>query len=206
MGVLENWVIGSKFSLFSSFRFFQQHQRPDLSRLMQLQAAGAGLPTSIAGLPPGLLGGASSVAAAAAAAAAASGQHGLMPPGLPVSSAASLASSGHYPPTSSAAAAAAAAAALREQRREEEHNLKAHSEFLLLIDIILTFSLSLIFWHSDCCCCCCSYCLVLAWPAIAPVLLGWYVRIEHVRKSETGYRARAAQSFGLPVICWIDIN
>eukprot|EP00094_Tigriopus_californicus_P003431 TCALIF_03300-PA protein Name:"Similar to Tle4 Transducin-like enhancer protein 4 (Mus musculus)" AED:0.39 eAED:0.39 QI:0/0.5/0.44/0.77/0.37/0.55/9/0/362 len=104
-----------------------QHQRPDLSRLMQLQAAGAGLPTSIAGLPPGLLGGASSVAAAAAAAAAASGQHGLMPPGLPVSSGASLVSSGHYPPTSSAAAAAAAAAALREQRREEEHNLKAHS-------------------------------------------------------------------------------
>ncbi|XP_059081772.1 protein groucho-like isoform X3 [Tigriopus californicus] len=94
---------------------------------MQLQAAGAGLPTSIAGLPPGLLGGASSVAAAAAAAAAASGQHGLMPPGLPVSSGASLVSSGHYPPTSSAAAAAAAAAALREQRREEEHNLKAHS-------------------------------------------------------------------------------
>eukprot|EP00093_Oithona_nana_P014037 14037.XXX_781556_802428_1 [CDS] Oithona nana genome sequencing. len=46
-----------------------QQQRPDLSRLMQLQAAGAGLPTSIAaGLPPGFLQPNNAAAAAAAAA------------------------------------------------------------------------------------------------------------------------------------------
>jgi hypothetical protein len=33
---------------------FQQQQRPDLSRLMQLQAAGAGLPGTMGGLPPAL--------------------------------------------------------------------------------------------------------------------------------------------------------
>jgi hypothetical protein len=32
----------------------QQQQRPDLSRLMQLQAAGAGLPGAMSGLPPAL--------------------------------------------------------------------------------------------------------------------------------------------------------
>ena len=41
-----------------SFLLFQQQQRPDLSRLMQLQAAGAGLPPNagalMAGIPPGL--------------------------------------------------------------------------------------------------------------------------------------------------------
>ena len=40
------------------FLLFQQQQRPDLSRLMQLQAAGAGLPPNagalMAGIPPGL--------------------------------------------------------------------------------------------------------------------------------------------------------
>jgi hypothetical protein len=42
--------IKTKLELFS----FQQQQRPDLSRLMQLQAAGAGLPGSMGGLPPAL--------------------------------------------------------------------------------------------------------------------------------------------------------
>lgn len=37
-----------------SIFIFQQQQRPDLSRLMQLQAAGAGLPASMGGLPPAL--------------------------------------------------------------------------------------------------------------------------------------------------------
>ena len=103
---------------------FQQQQRPDLSRLMQLQAAGAGLPTSMAGLPPGLLGGAAAAAAAAASGGHPGGAHpGLpqgFPHGLPPTSAASLLSG--LPPTSMAAAAAAAAAAnhLSERRREEE--------------------------------------------------------------------------------------
>ncbi|CAB4068540.1 GROUCHO [Lepeophtheirus salmonis] len=55
-----------------------QQQRPDLSRLMQLQAQGAGLPGSLTGLPPGLLPG------AAAAAAAGSINPGSIP-GLPPS-------------------------------------------------------------------------------------------------------------------------
>lgn len=98
--------------------------RPDLSRLMQLQAAGAGLPTSIPGLPPGLMGGSAAAIAAAAAAAGHHGHpglghhHGLGPHGLPVSSAASLLSG--LPPTSAAAVAAAAQAHMHERRREEE--------------------------------------------------------------------------------------
>ena len=83
-------VNGRKVHISRTVQFqFQQQQRPDLSRLMQLQAAGAGLPTSMAGLPPGLLGGASA--------------HGIpgLPHGIPISSAASLLSG--LPPTTSAA-------------------------------------------------------------------------------------------------------
>ena len=42
--------------IMQSFFHFQQQQRPDLARLMQIHAAG-GLPPSPAALPPGLLGG-----------------------------------------------------------------------------------------------------------------------------------------------------
>ena len=60
--------------LFMIIFLLQQQQRPDLSRLMQLQAAGAGLPTSMAaagGLPPGFLQAGANPAAAASALAAA---------------------------------------------------------------------------------------------------------------------------------------
>ncbi len=99
-------VVPARFHLEASL-YLQQQQRPDLSRLMQLQAAGAGLPTSIAGLPHGLGGPPPGSAAAAAAAAGAAG--GLMPHGLPAVSVASL--MGGLPPSSTAAVVAAAAAA-----------------------------------------------------------------------------------------------
>uniref|UniRef100_A0A0K2VL24 Groucho/TLE N-terminal Q-rich domain-containing protein n=1 Tax=Lepeophtheirus salmonis TaxID=72036 RepID=A0A0K2VL24_LEPSM len=85
----------------------QQQQRPDLSRLMQLQAQGAGLPGSLTGLPPGLLPG------AAAAAAAGSINPGSIP-GLPPS--VSTASLLGLPTSSSSAAVAAAAAQLNAMR------------------------------------------------------------------------------------------
>uniref|UniRef100_A0A0K2VKF2 Groucho/TLE N-terminal Q-rich domain-containing protein n=1 Tax=Lepeophtheirus salmonis TaxID=72036 RepID=A0A0K2VKF2_LEPSM len=84
-----------------------QQQRPDLSRLMQLQAQGAGLPGSLTGLPPGLLPG------AAAAAAAGSINPGSIP-GLPPS--VSTASLLGLPTSSSSAAVAAAAAQLNAMR------------------------------------------------------------------------------------------
>ena len=78
--------------------YIQQQQRPDLSRLMQLQAAGAGLPHNsgalVPGLPPGLFQGGPPGGQALPG-----GIHGLPP---------SLLAAG-LPPTSVAALAAAAA-------------------------------------------------------------------------------------------------
>ena len=98
-----------------------------MSRLMQLQAAGAGLPTSMAaGLPPGFLqaGAGANAAAALAAAGAAAGIPGL-PPGFlgsmpPASVAAQMAAAGIRPPgmppvTSADILAASAARAAREE-------------------------------------------------------------------------------------------
>lgn len=104
----------------------QQQQRPDLSRLMQLQAAGAGLPTSIAaGLPPGFL----QPNNAAAAAAAAAGLPGI-PPGFltgglpPASIAAQMAAAGIRPPAlPPVSTSSAAELALRASREEEAAKL-----------------------------------------------------------------------------------
>ena len=121
--------------------YLQQQQRPDLSRLMQLQAAGAGLPTSIAaGLPPGFLPAAASNSAAAAAAAAAAGLPGI-PPGFltgglpPASIAAQMAAAGirppaGLPPVSTAGLSSAAELALRASREEEATKL-ALSKFYI---------------------------------------------------------------------------
>ena len=116
-----------KMSQFLFIFALQQQQRPDLSRLMQLQAAGAGLPTSMAagGLPPGFLPAAAANSAAAASALAAASIPG-MPPGFltggmpPASVAAQMAAAGIRPPgmppvTSSAELALRAATASREE-------------------------------------------------------------------------------------------
>ena len=61
------------------FSKFQQTQRPDLARLMQIHASAAGgLPPGPAGLPPGLLGGAGATPPSLPA-----GLPGGLPAGLP---------------------------------------------------------------------------------------------------------------------------
>jgi precorrin isomerase len=82
---------------------------------MQLQAAGAGLPASLAGLPPGFLN--------AAAAAGQMGQIPGLPPGMPVTTVASLL--GGMPSAAAAVSAAAHLSAMRPSlpemvRRDEE--------------------------------------------------------------------------------------
>ena len=112
---------------------------------MQLQAAGAGLPTSIAaGLPPGFLNpAAAGNSAAAAAAAAAAGLPGI-PPGFltgglpPASIAAQMAAAGirppaGLPPVSTAGLSSAAELALRASREEEATKLALSKIFGILV-------------------------------------------------------------------------
>ena len=107
------------FITFCFWNFFQQQQRPDLSRLMQLQAAGAGLPPNagalVAGIPHALFQG---------------GPHGgAVPggiPGLPPS----LLAAG-IPPTSVAALAAAAAhysGGIRPPLGSIDHHIRKETE------------------------------------------------------------------------------
>ena len=107
---------------------------------MQLQAAGAGLPTSIAaGLPPGFLPAGNSAAAAAAAAAA--GLPGI-PPGFltgglpPASIAAQMAAAGIRPPAGlPPVSTAAAELALRASREEEATKLALSKSYLVFFSI-----------------------------------------------------------------------